>query len=689
MKLIPQNTDLHNDKAFVLLSAELQDHVYARLAMVREIVAAPSVSDGVKAIAARHRGMRGCGRGTIRNFYYAFMRTGDWHELLDKARAGRGHYRVLSQEALPLGFCEWLGSQWSLRQRGKFRAAWVDLKAQYRRWRDGHEDAAVPGYAQCPPARPDTLLPEGWTEGNLRRIAKQHASRPARKLINIGPKAMANEFSYSVPTTRAGVEVGEFYLFDDCWNDFRALYRGKGSRILTLHALDLASGCNILRGHKPTVENEQHVEERLKEREMLFLVGALLSNIGFRAAGTTFICEKGTATVRKEDAEFLDRLTDGAIRVKLGPAGGGQGVAGLFAERGGGNPRWKAPIESFFNLLHNRCDNMVEFPGQTGKNSRLDCPEGLALMERTDEAMWRAMRVLTPERQQLIRFNLLRYEQAAEAIDARVEVCNTRRDHELEGWMQSGHVVPAFRLHANMDFIPFALTQGMAPDQLERLRLLLTSDPQLTGEVRLSPREVFDAGADRLCRFKPAQTAQWLARLEGTERPVKRGLIDIGVPEINPDEPLSYGPTVRDFQGNEDAMRQDDKYLVRVNPFDSRVAWLYDAKGGWRGVARRQAVRGTRADTEALQRHFKAKAIIQSGFVQEARQLAAPLTAAADAVAANNARVIQEHRNELAAPERALDARARKEEKDFTSLGGVENAPAPRTGVSVEEMNQL
>jgi hypothetical protein len=480
----------------------------------------------------------------------------------------------------------------------------------------------------------------------LRRVAKKHASAAARKLINIGPKAAHNDFSYKIPTTRAGLEVGQYYLFDDCWNDFRCLYRGKGSRILTLHALDLASGCNVLRGHKPAVEDERQVEERLKEREMLFLVGALLSNIGFRPEGTTFICEKGTATVRADEARFLDMLTDGLIRVQVGPAGGGPGVSGLFAEGGGGNPRWKAPIESFFNLLHNRCDHMLEFPGQTGKNARLDKPEGLELMERTDEALFKAMQVLTPERQRLIRFNLLQYKDAAPAIDARVEFCNTRRDHQLEGWEACGHKVPAFRLHPSLDFVPHWYLDRLSAEQQECVRRMLAADPSLAGEVTLSPREVFDAGAARLRKFTPAQTAMWLARIGGDERPVKRGLIEVGVPEVNPSEPLAFGPTIRDFNGGDVALAEDAKYNVRVNPYDPRVAWLYNAKDGFLGVASRRQTAGTRGDATALQRHFKAKAKQFSPILAEAKKLAAPITAQAVEILDNNAAVFAAAANE-------------------------------------------
>ena len=647
MKLIPLNTEVQSDKAFIALPINLQNFVFARLRAVREIHNAPNTSRAVSVIAARYGHARGWTEGTIRNFYYNMLRQRDWRVLLDYARAGWKRKVLLNQPELSPEFCQWLGSKWSHRQRGKFLSAYVDLKAQYRRWRSGHADAAIPGYGACPPARPDTCLPPGWSEGNLRRIAKQNASHAARKMINIGPKATRAEFGYKLPATREGREVGEIIMPDDVKNDFKVLWKGKGSELWSLHILDYASGCSVMHGDKPTQEGDDFVKEHLKEADILFLVGSYMSNIGYRPAGTTFFCERASATIRPDDADALDNMTDGAILVKISPRGGGPGVDGLFAGRNAGLPTWKASLESFFNLLHNRCDDMLEFPGQTGSNSRLNKPEGLALMQSTDEALAKAIQIFTPEIQKLIQFNMLQCRTACGALAARIEFCNQRRDHNLEGWDECGNIVPAFRLHDSMDFIPFSKTDGMAPDQLEQLRRLLATQPNLIGEVSLSPREVFDAGAKKLRRFTLAQTASWLARVEDEkyckDRPVKQGVIEFACDEINPHAPVVFGPTIRDAEGREETLHGDSKYLVRVNTYDPRVAWLYDARGVFQGVSRRQSPRADRTNPDTMQEHFKAAARVQSGYLREARQLAAPITQRAVDILDNNNRVISQH----------------------------------------------
>ncbi len=638
-----------HDKRFVRLSDEARDLVIARLAAMQTIAKAKSVEEGVKEVASANPGRRGFGQGTIRNCWFRFkLKNGYWVALLDRALAGPAWWgEDADGEELTQAFREHLGTLWSRRQRGKFRAAYSEkLIPQWRRWRAGDASAAIPGYQTCPEPNPLTDLPDGWTEGNLRRIARAEASIAARKLVNIGPKS-GQQYTYKIPKTREGVEVGQILFPDDCWNDFRITWQGKGSRIISLHMLDLASGCNPIRGHKPTCEDERGVEQRLKEKEMIFLLDAYFSTHGYHPAGTEIYCEKSTATVRPEDESMLEILTDGKIKIRRGPMGGGPGISGLFTGPGGGNPNWKAPLESWFNLLHNRCDDMIDFPGQAGKNSRLDKPEGLELMERTDEALHRALQVLTPERQKLIKFNLLQYEHAAPAIDSMCEVINTRRDHKLNQWAACGNIIPAFRLTETTPWIPWTELDRLTPDQQAHVQFLLRQNPRLCGEINLSPREVFNRGAGKLIKFNPSQRALLLAKLEGKEKSVsKGGLLELELPEIDQRNPVRYGPVWRDFDGNEVALRHGDKYLTRVNGFKPKSVWLYNAAGGFVGIAAARLNAAGYHDAEALNEHHKAKSKQFAPILAEARKIAAPINTRASEIVDNNARVFASQKKE-------------------------------------------
>jgi 5-(carboxyamino)imidazole ribonucleotide mutase len=172
--------DFQNDPKFKKLPPHLKSLVMSRMLAIQEINAGDNVTAGVAAIARRYNSAHGWGKGTIRNLYYSFMKNQDWQVLLEKRKAGPDFWQTLEEPALPLKFRELLGTFWSQRQRGKFRAAYVKLKAQYKRWQAGHESAAIPGYEHCPDPRPDTRLPDGWSEGNLRRVAKKHATSAAQ-----------------------------------------------------------------------------------------------------------------------------------------------------------------------------------------------------------------------------------------------------------------------------------------------------------------------------------------------------------------------------------------------------------------------------------------------------------------------------------------------------------------------------
>jgi hypothetical protein len=611
-----------HDPRFIRLPEEARGLVMARLAAMQKIARARCVEEAVKQISDARKGQRGWGFGTVRNLWYRFgLKCGDWGALVDRAVAGPSWWNSLDGVGLPEPFLEYVGTLWARRQRKKFRAAHQGkIIPQYRSWLAGNSSAAFPGYATCPPPEPHTGLPAGWSEGNLRRASSKFTSPAARALISVGPKN-AQQFTYKVPKTRIGVEVGEFVYGDDCKNDFKVLANGQSVEMWSLHLLDLASGCDPMRGHKPGM---------VGANDALFLTGAYLSLVGFRPAGTTFVYEKATFTLYAPARTALDEISDGAIKVRLGPLGGGPGIAGLFTGPSGGNANWKAPLESLHNLRHNRCDDMLDFPGQTGSNCRVNKPEGLELMEKADEQLALAARILTPERRRDLRFNLLQFESARELVDAMCEFMNVRRDHHLNDWFQCGYITAAFRLTETTPWFPASRLDELNADQQKHVQFQLRANPNLTGEINLNPREVFEKGKGQLRKFTPAQTALLMAKaISGQEARVKRGLLTLECPDLNPRNPIPFGPILRDFQGGEVALRDDATYCPVVNPYDARGVWLYDDKGGFCGFAPRRAAAAHPGDATALAEHYKAKAVHFAPVLAEARRLAAPLTQAA------------------------------------------------------------
>jgi hypothetical protein len=617
---------------FAMLLPKARKLVERRLRAMRRIARALAEKRSVRseclAIASALGRERGWSSQTLQSLWHQFSSTNDWTVLVDASLAGPAWYQTVSQQSLPAPFLDHLCGLWALRQRDKFASVFASLQLQLLRWRAGDQSAAIPGYTYPPADDPRTGLPAGWTYGNLHRAVKPRVTRFARRSIQIGPKSASN-LGPLVLTTRRHLLPGQFYVLDDSWNDFKVLAYGQTCRLLAFHVLDLYSACNVIRGYKPALrDRERETEERLREREMIFLLVAFLTRTGYHPNGCTIICEKSTATVRAREEAILHDTLGQAITIRRGPAGGGPGVAALFTGRSGGNPRWKAPLESHFNLLRNRTDNLLEFPGQTGSNSRLNLPEGLPGLERDTQALVKAMRLLPPERAERARLGLLTFVEAIFRLDAVTELINCRIDHDLEGW-QDLHVTE-WRPNNLAAWRPVDELLEYDPEERAAVAAVLAHDPALKRTRPLSPREVFDAGRSNLTKLPPQVAGLLMEELPGTECFVKNCCLTVEDADVDP-EPITYGPVTRDGRGAQDPLRNDDKYLCRLNPVDPSVLWLYDSNNRFVGMAPRY-LRAARNDEQALRRAFATKAQALAPLVEETRQLAAQLTrqAAAD-----------------------------------------------------------
>jgi len=652
---------------FAGLNDRARKLVQRRLRAMRLIENSPSTWSGCQTIAAMYPGERGWSAKSLHRLYTDFVQNdGNWRTLVDASIAGALWQNHSTPFGLPDAFLDYLAQLWGRRQRDKFMPAYQKLILQYRRWRAGDESAAIPGYPQCP--EPDSLsdddLPFGWTYSNLKSALNKRVSNYARKLIQIGPKSASN-LGPQIPTTRCGAQVGQYYILDDSWNDFKVLAYGQSCRLLAFHVLDLFSGCNIARGYKPALKDQEtKIVERLREQEMIWLLVSFLTTSGYRPSGTTIICEKSTATVRKREREILATTLGDAITVQDGPSGGGPGISALFTGPGGGNPRWKAPLESWFNLLRNRTDDLLEFPGQTGSNSRLNQPEGLPGLEKDNLALIKAARCMDPEKAELLRLGMLSHHEAIFRLDAITEVINCRTDHSLEAWRECGHLTTEWRLNRQMPWRPAAALLDFEPAERDAIAAVLSTpqpDSLLKRERSLSPREVFDAGKSELVKLPLAVAALLMDDLPGVERPVKNNQIEIGVPEVDPDEPLVFGLTRRNGRGVQDPLRNDEKWLVRVNPLAPHICYLFTADNQFAGVAPYYG-RVRRDDPAALQQAFKRKTQALSPLISEARRLAAPITqAATDRAAANSALLGPTPDKRRAEKQRALTSETARE----------------------------
>jgi hypothetical protein len=634
---------------FASLNEKAQQQVRRRLRAMKIIhgyTRTHSLNFACRTVAAMFHGERGWAAQTLNAIYCAFVDAGgDWKALIDAAVAGPRWQNRTQRLGLPDAFLDFLAAEWALNQRDKFLAIHARLRTRLDLWRGGDASQAIPGYDEPPALNFFNGLPDGWHYSNLLQAVKPRVSKFARTLVQRGPKA-ASQLGPKIISTRCGAEPGQYYIVDDGWNDFKLLAFGQTARLLSLHTLDLAAGCNVLRGHKPALKDENQIEERLREKEMVWLAVTLLTKVGYHPRGCTIICEKATATLREREEQILaDHCPE--IVIERGPRGGGPGIAALFTGPGGGNPRWKAPLESWHNLLRNRTAGLIEFPGQTGSySSGLPMPEGLPGLEKDTLALIKAARALPPDRAELLRLGLLKLEEAIFALDAVIEVINCRTDHDLEGWRACGHYVTEWRANPQLPWQRVAALLEYAETERSAIAAQLANHPELKRERALSPREVFDAGSASFTKIPLAVGALLMGDLTGAETSVKEGCLTLMVPEINPDEPISFGLTRRDGRGTEDILRDGQKFNVRVNGLDPRFCWLYHADGSFAGIAPLYS-RVQRGDNKSLQRAFARKQAALAPLRTEAQRLAAPLTQRANEQAAGNAHLFAREKPDL------------------------------------------
>ncbi len=482
-----------------------------------------------------------------------------------------------SQQPLPAAFIAY----WQTFVVANKRKTAPAYKALIRAWARGEE---IKGYAIRPEADPKTGIPAGWGYRNLTRPC--YMPTPLEiKAHRIGITA-ASEHRPLVFNTRVGLQVGQYYLFDDFWHDFKVNVVGqrKAQRLLQFHVLDLFSGCNFARGMKAVREDEMTgAQERLKEKEMLFLTAYTLCRFGYRPSGTDLIVEAGTATLREVDRERIHRLTNKCVNVQIGATAAASAFAGAYAGSSKGNFHFKAALESFGNLLHNESADSIQFPGQTGSNSRINAPEELAGRDHHNNLLLRAIAAMPRERAELLRLPFLEFNQAVRLVTEIHERINERIDHNLEGFIEAGLVENEFRLGIDQPWLSASRIIGMDDKQRAAIAAIIDCDPHLINTRKLSPKEVFNRGASQLIRLPVHSVPELLGMENGTEVSVRNNMIEFSDKMLNHGEPMRFEPVAVLRGGVRERFRDGSKFLAFLNPLDLSQLHLCNSQGGYIG----------------------------------------------------------------------------------------------------------
>ncbi len=526
-----------------------------------------------------------------------------------------------SAKSLERKFYAWLGggkSQLALVDRRKvlgkntgkgihapaFQLYWVGLVAQYQRsvksayrelcraWFAGQ---VIPGYETAWDRR---ALPEGWSYRNLCNAL------PTAAELDIYRKGMdqAHALMPSVRTTRAGSYPTEFVFFDDVWVDRLSRFGREINRCMQLGALDFFTGMRLTAGTKFRHRRADGTHVYFIQDDMLMQVAAYLHDIGYNARrGTTLVVENGTAAITPEMEAMLQALTAGKVRVeRSGMIGMRQLIRG-YAGRAKGNPRDKAPLESWHSLFHNR---LCHGPGWAGKDRTP--PETVHGIIEAEKQHIKNLLDLPIDRAALSQGHLPTFAELCEEIARVTGEINLRCDHELEGWRAAGFE----RLEYTLD--PASGAWGDVDD--------LAADPQKLAFVQslppahkrlrnLSPAEAWNRSlslpGNELTRFSDEQCAMLmsLAKEGGMWRHRVRAHKGFFVWKdktgwLDYDE-LHFETTYADAMGYERPAPFRDELQGVLNPFAPGSLYLFDARGVLLGTCK-LVHKVPRGDVEAL-----------------------------------------------------------------------------------------
>lgn len=536
----------------------------------------------------------------LRALYYQFRDTNDWRVLLDKRKAPKGD----DDAQLSPRFLDFVKGLWERNQR-KFAPAHLELLDI---WRTRHQldpktnqhvpVKQIPGYSTWPVAEPDTDLPAGWTYSNLQR--KIAADKYAAAATKQGRSAAA-EFRPQVPITREHLKAGQRVFIDDQWYDVEVNFFGISKRALRplgLDMLDHLSGCFVAHGFRPRLKEESTgINKSIKVEETIWLVVHYLTNVGFRTdTGTIIVHEHGTANFPQWFKDRVTQLTDGKVTFDASGLQGNPAFAGQFEGQSKGNFRFKAPLESVYNLVRNR---QAALPGATGHDR--NPPEQLYGLKRYNDRLLAAAEALPPERRKLLLFPLLNWHDFISIALHFYDAIDNRTDHELEGWNRLGFIAYEYRLATDAPWRPMEELAMFPVEHANAIRALLNSQPHLKRTRKLSPREVWTAHSHELTRLPDDYVGTLLGESEAKPAAVSdEGYFHLEDQSLDP-EPIIYLAQLRG-----ELLPRGREYFVYQNPFQPDRLIVHDKMrdgkvGGYIGTAKlwgREDVR----DTAAIQR---------------------------------------------------------------------------------------
>ncbi len=523
------------------------------------------VGAALQRIADRH----GESVSTWRRIYDA-LRNGHWQGALDKRLCGAGWWDAdfcalpEADKQLFRRYCENNG-----RPLGNKQA----VAALLADWRAGK-------IATTQPTDIHTGAPKGWSYRNLIRFVPTHRELKATRQGSAAAAA-CGPFVFH---TRQGLYVGSHYMIDDKDHDFfvNSFAEKQAGRPAELGSLDLFSAFKPFWVHRIQTLRADGTKQGKPEILTRFLLAGLFHLHGYSPRGTIIVAEHGTAAVRDRIMEVLRMHTGGAITLQESGMEGEAAHIGQYPGVRRGNPRHKAALESRHNLEHNVLGTV---PGQTGPDVKRRPAQLAAMLDANADLLAlreTLLRAGRPDLAEALEYDLLENTQFAAVLAAAYDRIADTRDHKLEGWIECGHVRQEILLGET--WIDQRTLLKAPPEQRELALALIATGSVQTRPVRLTRREVWQAGTRDLVRLGGGAVCEILGPDLARERKVAGGLIEFEDGMAGPGT-FRFDCVVRDGFGRIVSLKEGETYQTFLNPFATDELFVCDAKLCYLGSA--------------------------------------------------------------------------------------------------------
>jgi len=485
-------------------------------------------------------------------------------------------------------------------------------------WTFDHRNRHMTPPDRCPYSI-DRCYPHGWSRRNLYHRAPDRYEQTAAR-IGMGA---AHSLLPSIPTSRVTLPFGRVLVMDDMFHDakVRLLGNREPQIVVEIRALELLTGTTYSRGAKPVRERHDGTKEHLRDVFTRYLMADVLCNKGYHPDGLLVVGERGTARLADDLVETCNKWA-GEDKIQF-EAGGIVDIPlarGLYGGRGRGNFQFKAAVESGWNLVKNE---LAMLPGQKGADPE-HAPEDLGRRVRHDKQLMTICHALCRERPDLIEHirgvfpPYYKYMEAVQLVYDRIE---DRHDHHLEGFDECGFVTPVWRLHTGDAWKPESLLDEMDPQVAEHLRQIIRSDPGKFSDMQvMSPRAAAEKCREscELVRLPQAAVPEILGLELGDVESVKEDDTLYIKDKYVPNRRYPVAAIVRTLDGRKQVLPRGSKWLIHINPFTGREAYVSTPDQRFVGIAP-VLVAGSRLDREALLDNLK---ILNSVKQRELKRLA-------------------------------------------------------------------